>query len=273
MLLAVVLPCLLSMFLTLGHDSRVYYDQQNFDETRLPPDVSRGPAYWFGTDTIGRSLLGRCLLGGVISLGIGAAAATLSVLLGVTVGLLAGYRGGWVDALLMRTVDVMYGLPYILLIVLFKIALEQPLTTLFHSTSAANLVVLFLAIGLVSWLTMARVVRGQVSEPARPAVHRSLPRRRADRVPYFHPPPASELDRPHHRVRHAHGPPGDFARELSELSGHRHPTPHAHLGRFGQRGIAAVAEHRQAVLVDAHFPLLAAGVDTAEPQFPGRRPA
>jgi len=78
-----------------------------------------------------------------------------------------------VDAVLMRSVDVLYGLPYILLVILFKIALEGPLrrmvdfvqrgeNRLFSSTMAANLIVLFLAIGLVSWLTMARVVRGQV---------------------------------------------------------------------------------------------------------------
>lgn len=112
-------------------------------------------------------------MGGVISLSIGLAAAAISVALGVSVGLLAGYRGGWVDSLLMRIVDVLYGLPYILLVILFKIALERPLTKLVSSmqwgtshwvsaSMAANLVVLFLAIGLVSWLTMARVVRGQV---------------------------------------------------------------------------------------------------------------
>ena len=99
----------------------------------------------------------------MISLGIGVAAAAISIVLGVAVGLFAGYRGGWVDALLMRIVDILYGLPYILLIILFKIALEASrCATWSFRTVAANLVVLFLAIGLVSWLTMARVVRGQV---------------------------------------------------------------------------------------------------------------
>lgn len=160
--LLVLIPCLLTLPFTLSPGSSLYYDGQNFEQTRVPPALGEGPARWFGTDVIGRSILGRSLLGGVISLGVGVAAATISVVLGVSVGLLAGYRGGWVDSSLMRVVDIMYGLPYILLIVLFKIALEQPLTNLFGSTQAANLVVLFLAIGLVSWLTMARVVRGQV---------------------------------------------------------------------------------------------------------------
>jgi ABC-type dipeptide/oligopeptide/nickel transport system permease subunit len=82
--------------------------------------------------------------------------------LGVGVGIIAGYRGGWVDSLLMRVVDILYALPYILLVILFKIAMEDPLRRLLHSDMIANLVVLFLSIGLVSWLTMARVIRGQV---------------------------------------------------------------------------------------------------------------
>ena len=106
--------------------------------------------------------MARCLLGGVISLTIGMAAATISVVLGVAVGLIAGYRGGWIDGVLMRIVDILYGLPYILLVILFKIALEAPLARVLHSPAAGNLCVLFLAIGLVSWLTMARVIRGQV---------------------------------------------------------------------------------------------------------------
>ena len=177
---------------------------------------------WFGYDTLGRSVFARSLFGGTISLAVGLAAATISVVLGVTVGLFAGYRGGWVDSALMRFVDIMYGLPYILLVILFKIAFEQPLTqgislialaglfalllalisraaaagrrggrlaialsmaamltvigvllilarhavprpvVLALKSETANLVVLFAAIGLVSWLTMARVVRGQV---------------------------------------------------------------------------------------------------------------
>src|SRR5262249_25231635 len=119
-------------------------------------------AYIFGTDKLGRSILARCLMGGTISLAVGVAAATIAVVLGVSVGMLAGYRGGWVDGLLMRAVDVMYGLPYILLIILLKIAFEPTLERLLGTKAAANIVTMFLAIGLVSWLTMARVVRGQV---------------------------------------------------------------------------------------------------------------
>jgi oligopeptide transport system permease protein len=133
--------------------SRVYYDRQDPSMPRTKPSVREG---WlaFGTDLQGRSLLGRCLLGGTISLAVGAAAAAISVVLGVSVGLVAGYRGGWVDSLLMRLVDILYGLPYILIVILFQVA--------FNRSRAGSVVVLFVAIGLVSWLTMARVVRGQV---------------------------------------------------------------------------------------------------------------
>lgn len=133
--------------------TRLYYDRQDPSLSKEPPAVAT-PWLWFGTDIQGRSLLGRCLLGGAISLAVGAAAAAISVVLGVTVGLVAGYRGGWIDSLLMRLVDILYGLPYILIVILFQVA--------FQSSRAGSVVVLFVAIGLVSWLTMARVVRGQV---------------------------------------------------------------------------------------------------------------
>jgi oligopeptide transport system permease protein len=131
----------------------IYYDRQDPSLSKKPPS-GEAAWRWFGTDIQGRSLLGRCLLGGAISLAVGAAAAAISVILGVSVGLIAGYRGGWVDSLLMRLVDILYGLPYILIVILFQVA--------FSSSRAGSVVVLFVAIGLVSWLTMARVVRGQV---------------------------------------------------------------------------------------------------------------
>jgi oligopeptide transport system permease protein len=178
-LLAILLTCIVTLVWTLKHDGAMYYDKQdarvvrftplagpveNADPTAVEPPhrLDLRPVGWFGYDTLGRSIFARCLLGGTISLAVGVAAATISVVLGVTVGLFAGYRGGWVDALLMRVVDVLYGLPYVLMVVLFKIAFERPFAHLFNSAQAANLSVMFLAIGLVSWLTMARVVRGQV---------------------------------------------------------------------------------------------------------------
>jgi oligopeptide transport system permease protein len=160
-LIVIIIACLVTLPLTLKADSLWYFDAQQPELVRQSP---RGAAValWWGTDNLGRSILARSLFGGTISLAIGVCAAALSVFLGVTVGLLAGYRGGWVDSVLMRSVDILYGLPYILLVILLKIAFEQPLTTLLRYPQAANFIVLVFAIGAVSWLTMARVVRGQV---------------------------------------------------------------------------------------------------------------
>jgi oligopeptide transport system permease protein len=160
-LLLLLGACIVTMPWTLHPGSNFYYDRQHTDSPLLPPQ-SNAIWMWFGTSKLGQSLMGQCLLGGVISLTIGLAAAAISVVLGVTVGILAGYRGGWLDSLLMRIVDVLYALPYILLVILFKFALDAPLGKLLRSSEASNLAVLFLSIGLVSWLTMARVIRGQV---------------------------------------------------------------------------------------------------------------
>lgn len=158
-LLVIFCLCVLTLPWTMSRGSTLYYDGQLYP----PREAAAGEfARWLGTDELGRSILARSLLGGTISLAVGIAAAAISVALGLTVGLIAGFKGGWVDSLLMRSVDVFYGLPYFLLVIMFKIAFERPLEILLGDATTANLVVLFLAIGLVSWLTMARVVRGQV---------------------------------------------------------------------------------------------------------------
>jgi oligopeptide transport system permease protein len=158
----IVGACLLSLPWTGNPASGWYYDLQDGAAARLAPDLSQ-LARLFGTDTLGRNLLPRVLFGGCISLAIGLASAAISMVLGVGVGLLAGYKGGWVDALLMRLVDILYGLPYILIVVLLKFALEPLMVTkIGMSQGVANVVTMFIAIGAVSWLTMARVVRGQV---------------------------------------------------------------------------------------------------------------
>ena len=160
------LPWTANLF-NAAHPSDLFYDLQHSAAIHRPTLSS----VWMslGTTKLGQSLLGRCLLGGVISLAVGLAAAAISVFLGVTVGLIAGYRGGWVDSLLMRIVDLLYCLPYILMVVLLKIALQGRLQSPgvqrlmpWLDSQKTNLIVMFLAIGLVSWLTMARVIRGQV---------------------------------------------------------------------------------------------------------------
>jgi len=162
-LLAIVVVCAVGAFWARGR-----FAATDLDAARTPPTTAAP----FGTDLLGRSLLPRCLLGGAVSLGVGAAAAAFSMVLGVLWGSIAGMAGQRVDAFMMRIVDVLYGLPYLLLVILLKIGLGGLLTyRLGLSHGLTDAVVLMLAIGGVSWLTMARIVRTQVlSLRARPFV-------------------------------------------------------------------------------------------------------
>jgi peptide/nickel transport system permease protein len=112
----------------------------------LPPDGR----HWLGTDALGRDVLSRLVFGARLSLEVAGAAMVVTVVIGVTIGLLAGYAGGWIDTLLMRLTDLMLALPALLLAVALAAVLEP---------STANLL---LVIALVSWTTVARVVRGEV---------------------------------------------------------------------------------------------------------------
>jgi oligopeptide transport system permease protein len=108
-----------------------------------------------GTDNSGRDLLARVLLGGRISLMVGLISTFVSLLIGIAYGATAGYLGGRADEVMMRIVDVLYSIPYIMIVIV--------LLSLFgRSTPLGQLVLLFMALGAVSWLTMARIVRGQV---------------------------------------------------------------------------------------------------------------
>lgn len=149
------------------------YNQQNLDRTLEAPWGSTV----LGTDALGRSMTVRIALGGAISLGIGLAAAAIAVTIGTAWGMIAGYAGGRVDAAMMRFVDVLYGLPYILIVLLLVVAVDGVVLRMESIPEDArnglvkfvlgnawliNLTALFVAIGAVSWLTLARVVRGQV---------------------------------------------------------------------------------------------------------------
>jgi len=106
--------------------------------------------YYMGTDYHGRDMLARIIYGGQISIAIGLIGAIVALMIGITVGAIAGYVGGAVDNFIMRFVDIMYSLPYLLLVIIFMAMFGQ------------NILNLFFAIALVSWLTVARIVRGQI---------------------------------------------------------------------------------------------------------------
>jgi oligopeptide transport system permease protein len=119
------------------------------------PDGKFSWLHPMGTDNAGRDVMARVLQGGQISLFVGILSTVVSLLIGVSYGAIAGYAGGRVDNLMMRIVDVLYSLPYIIIVIV--------LLSLFRSqTPRGQLTLLFIAIGSVSWLTMARIVRGQI---------------------------------------------------------------------------------------------------------------
>ncbi len=122
------------------------YSEQNLE---LGPS-SPSPAHWLGSDLFGRDLLTRILYGSRISLAVGFIASFVALIIGVSWGAVAGYLGGRIDVLMMRIVDVLYALPFTIFIILLMVVFGN------------NIILLFLAIGAVEWLTMARIVRGQV---------------------------------------------------------------------------------------------------------------
>ena len=122
------------------------YSFQNLELGASPPSA----AHILGTDVLGRDLLSRILYVARISLLVGFVATGVALVIGVSWGIIAGYAGGKVDSIMMRIVDVLYGLPFIIFIILLMVIFGR------------NLWLLFGAIGAVEWLTMARIVRGQV---------------------------------------------------------------------------------------------------------------
>jgi len=122
------------------------YADQNLDLGATSPSA----AHWLGTDIFGRDLLTQVMYGGRISLAVGFVATAVALIIGVTWGAIAGYVGGRTDAIMMRLVDILYALPFMIFIVLLMVVFGR------------NMLLLFLAIGAVEWLTMARIMRSQV---------------------------------------------------------------------------------------------------------------
>jgi oligopeptide transport system permease protein len=122
------------------------YEEQNLLMGATPPSAE----HWLGTDVFGRDMLTRIMWGGRVSLMVGFIATAVALAIGVIYGAVAGYVGGRVDAVMMRLVDILYALPFMIFIILLMVVFGR------------NLLLLFFAIGAVEWLTMARIVRGQV---------------------------------------------------------------------------------------------------------------
>ena len=122
------------------------YEEQNLLLGASPPSAQ----HWLGTDIFGRDMLTRIFYGGRVSLMVGFIATGVALVIGVLWGTVAGYVGGRVDMVMMRIVDILYALPFMIFIILLMVVFGR------------SILLLFLAIGAVEWLTMARIVRGQV---------------------------------------------------------------------------------------------------------------
>jgi len=122
------------------------YDQINKNDVWAPPLTA---GHLLGADSLGRDLLARLLMGLRVSLAIGLVATLVSLVIGIAWGAVAGYVGGALDELMMRVVDVLYSLPFIFFVILMMV------------TFGSNIILIFIAIGAVEWLTMSRIVRGQ----------------------------------------------------------------------------------------------------------------
>ncbi len=140
-LIAEIVLCFILPFV-IGAD----YESQNLELTLAKPTL----AHWFGTDTLGRDLFARVLYGGRISIMVGVLASFVSVIVGIIYGAVSGFLGGRTDNIMMRIVDVLYALPFIFLVIILMVYFGR------------NILLLFIALGLTQWLTMARIVRGQV---------------------------------------------------------------------------------------------------------------
>ena len=141
---AALFLCLLGLIAVGPFLTSSAYDTINWDAINVPPSAD----YWFGTDNVGRDLFARTMVGGRVSLLIALLATTVSFCIGLPWGATSGYVGGATDQIMMRIVDGMYAIPYVLIVIVLVVILGR------------NVYLLFLAIGAVSWLDVARIVRG-----------------------------------------------------------------------------------------------------------------
>lgn len=162
----IVLTCIF-VFAFIGPQISPYtYDQQIRGEEGMAPSYTHP----FGTDRLGRDLMVRCMIGTRISLMIGMLSACTVLIIGTMYGSIAGIFGGIVDVIMMRIAEIIYGIPEILLIIVMKIVIEEPLERLIETVEVfrsiqqigTSLVSIFLVYGSLYWVGMARMIRGQI---------------------------------------------------------------------------------------------------------------
>ncbi|MFT8321965.1 MAG: ABC transporter permease [Bacillus sp. (in: firmicutes)] len=148
----VILIILIVMALFGPYLTKYDYRTNDLNNSNLPPSTE----HYFGTDDLGRDVFARVWYGAKISLFIGVAAAAIDLIIGVIWGGIAGYKGGKVDEYLMRIADILYGIPYLLLVILLMVVLGD------QKGPVASLATMILAMSITGWINMSRIVRGQV---------------------------------------------------------------------------------------------------------------
>lgn len=142
------------------------YDQINQGSEGLKPNAQ----HIFGTDSLGRDLFTRTMIGARISLSVGIVAAIMISIIGILYGAISGFSGGWVDTVMMRVVDIIYSIPTILIVILLQVVLKDPIDKFLSSGNApqflsslgAKMISIFFVLALLYWVDMARIVRGQI---------------------------------------------------------------------------------------------------------------
>ncbi len=159
---ALVIILLITLFAVVGPLLSPYtYDQQVHGDENLFPCA----AHPFGTDRLGRDLMVRCMIGTRISLLVGVVSAFIVMVIGSIYGAISGLCGGKVDLVMMRVVDVIYSVPEILLIVVIKLVIDEPLSHVAALQKiGSGLIAIFIVYGCLYWVGMARIVRGQVMQ-------------------------------------------------------------------------------------------------------------
>lgn len=147
----VAMPAMLLVLILLLAIAGPWFAPQPFDAIDFEADWGSGPslAHPFGTDELGRDLFARVCVGGRLSLAVGLVSTLVALLIGIAWGAVAGYLGGRIDALMMRIVDILYALPFMFFVILLMVLFGR------------HWLLIFVAIGAVNWLDMARIVRGQ----------------------------------------------------------------------------------------------------------------
>ncbi len=157
----VVMLVLLILYSLVGalFFSEAYANRTDTGLRLRPPS----PEHPFGTDTVGRDILARSIYGGQISLLIGVFAVLVETVVGVLIGAIAGYYGGWIDSVLMRFTEAMFNIPqlFLLLVMAKFFANKIPTVELFGRTFSGSVIVIVLILGLTSWMYLARIVRAE----------------------------------------------------------------------------------------------------------------